>query len=103
MARIRTPPFFSDLPEEIGKGLCPLWSIVCCLSFAGGTKGNSMNNEDVIGDELKNYIHALLKAMVQHGGSDLFVARDRAELVGVEQEIAHVLCPRLAGGFLYIQ
>lgn len=35
-----------------------------------------MNNQDVIGDELKNYIHALLKAMVQHGGSDLFVARD---------------------------
>ena len=35
-----------------------------------------MGNEDVIGDELKTYIHALLKAMVQHGGSDLFVARD---------------------------
>ncbi|MFC5300779.1 PilT/PilU family type 4a pilus ATPase [Azospira restricta] len=35
-----------------------------------------IQNEDIIGDELKNYIHALLKAMVQHGGSDLFISKD---------------------------
>jgi len=35
-----------------------------------------MGDDNIIGDELKSYIHALLKAMVQHGGSDLFVARD---------------------------
>jgi len=35
-----------------------------------------MSDDNIIGDELKSYIHALLKAMVQHGGSDLFVARD---------------------------
>ena len=34
------------------------------------------NNDEVLGDELRNYIHTLLKAMVQHGGSDLFIARD---------------------------
>ncbi|HJW26161.1 MAG TPA: PilT/PilU family type 4a pilus ATPase [Rhodocyclaceae bacterium] len=33
-------------------------------------------NDEIIGDELKNYIHALLKAMVQHGGSDLFLSKD---------------------------
>jgi twitching motility protein PilU len=32
--------------------------------------------EEILGDELKNYIHTLLKAMVQHGGSDLFVSKD---------------------------
>ena len=34
------------------------------------------NNDEVLGDELRNYIHTLLKAMVQQGGSDLFIARD---------------------------
>ncbi|MGE5490644.1 MAG: PilT/PilU family type 4a pilus ATPase [Actinomycetota bacterium] len=33
-------------------------------------------NDEIIGDELKNYIHALLKAMVQAGGSDLFISKD---------------------------
>jgi len=35
-----------------------------------------MGSEEILGDEFKTYIHNLLKAMVQHGGSDLFVARD---------------------------
>ncbi len=35
-----------------------------------------INSEEVIGDELRNYIHALLKAMVQSGGSDLFISKD---------------------------
>jgi twitching motility protein PilU len=35
-----------------------------------------MSSEEILGDEFKNYIHNLLKAMVQQGGSDLFVARD---------------------------
>ncbi len=35
-----------------------------------------MTNEELIGDELRNYIHALLRAMVQHGGSDLFISKD---------------------------
>ncbi|MBI2306347.1 MAG: PilT/PilU family type 4a pilus ATPase [Rhodocyclales bacterium] len=35
-----------------------------------------MQNEEILSDELKNYIHALLKAMVQHGGSDLFISKD---------------------------
>ena len=35
-----------------------------------------MSGEEVLGDEFKNYIHNLLKAMVQSGGSDLFIARD---------------------------
>ncbi|MBS1192007.1 MAG: type pili twitching motility protein PilT [Rhodocyclaceae bacterium] len=35
-----------------------------------------MKNDEIIGDELRNYIHALLKAMVQHGGSDLFISKD---------------------------
>ncbi len=33
-------------------------------------------SEEMLGDEFKNYIHSLLKAMVQHGGSDLFIAKD---------------------------
>ena len=33
-------------------------------------------NEEILGDELRNYIHTLLRAMVQHGGSDLFIAKD---------------------------
>ncbi len=35
-----------------------------------------MSSDEILGDEFKNYIHNLLKAMVQHGGSDLFIARD---------------------------
>ncbi|MFZ2853724.1 MAG: PilT/PilU family type 4a pilus ATPase [Rhodocyclaceae bacterium] len=35
-------------------------------------------SEEILSDELKNYIHTLLKAMVQHGGSDLFISRDFA-------------------------
>ena len=35
-----------------------------------------MSSEEIIGDEFKNFMHNLLKAMVQHGGSDLFVAKD---------------------------
>ncbi|WP_371325424.1 PilT/PilU family type 4a pilus ATPase [Dechloromonas sp. ZY10] len=42
-----------------------------------------MSAEDTPGDELKNYIHALLKAMVQHGGSDLFIAKDFAPTMKV--------------------
>jgi len=38
--------------------------------------GAEMGSEEILGDEFKTYIHNLLKAMVQHGGSDLFVARD---------------------------
>ena len=41
-----------------------------------GPEGNMSNNDEVLGDELRNYIHTLLKAMVQQGGSDLFIARD---------------------------
>ncbi|MBK7898811.1 MAG: PilT/PilU family type 4a pilus ATPase [Azonexus sp.] len=33
-------------------------------------------SEEILGDQYKNYMHNLLKAMVQHGGSDLFIARD---------------------------
>ena len=35
-----------------------------------------MSSEEIIGDEFKSFMHNLLKAMVQHGGSDLFVAKD---------------------------
>lgn len=35
-----------------------------------------MPSQEIVSDELKNYIHNLLKAMVQHGGSDLFVSKD---------------------------
>ena len=35
-----------------------------------------MAGQETVSDELKNYIHNLLKAMVQHGGSDLFVSKD---------------------------
>jgi twitching motility protein PilU len=42
-----------------------------------------MKNEEIIGDELRNYIHALLKAMVQHGGSDLFISKDFAPTMKV--------------------
>ena len=35
-----------------------------------------MSSDEIIGDEFKNFMHNLLKAMVQHGGSDLFVAKD---------------------------
>jgi twitching motility protein PilU len=38
--------------------------------------GVKMSSEEILGDEFKNYIHNLLKAMVQSGGSDLFIARD---------------------------
>lgn len=37
-----------------------------------------MSNNEILGDELRNYIHTLLKAMVQQGGSDLFIAKDFA-------------------------
>ncbi|HNL22967.1 MAG TPA: PilT/PilU family type 4a pilus ATPase [Rhodocyclaceae bacterium] len=33
-------------------------------------------SEEILGDQYKTYMHNLLKAMVQHGGSDLFIARD---------------------------
>jgi twitching motility protein PilU len=33
-------------------------------------------SDEIIGEEYKNFVHNLLKAMVQHGGSDLFLARD---------------------------
>src|SRR6185369_17909633 len=42
-----------------------------------------MSSEEILGDEYKNYIHNLLKAMVQHGGSDLFVAKDFAPTMKV--------------------
>lgn len=42
-----------------------------------------MVNEEVIGDELKTYVHTLLKAMVQHGGSDLFISKDFAPTMKV--------------------
>lgn len=35
-----------------------------------------MSSDEIIGDEFKSFMHNLLKAMVQHGGSDLFVAKD---------------------------
>jgi twitching motility protein PilU len=35
-----------------------------------------MSNEEILGDELRNHIHTLLKTMVQQGGSDLFIAKD---------------------------
>jgi twitching motility protein PilU len=35
-----------------------------------------MSNEEILGDELRTQIHTLLKAMVQQGGSDLFIAKD---------------------------
>jgi twitching motility protein PilU len=40
-------------------------------------------SEEILGDELKTYIHTLLKAMVQHGGSDLFISRDFAPTMKV--------------------
>lgn len=33
-------------------------------------------SEEIQGEELKNYMHSLLQAMVQHGGSDLFISMD---------------------------
>jgi twitching motility protein PilU len=35
-----------------------------------------MSTSEIPGDEHKNYVHALLTAMVQHGGSDLFISKD---------------------------
>jgi twitching motility protein PilU len=40
-------------------------------------------SEELLGDELKSYIHKLLSAMVQHGGSDLFISRDFAPTMKV--------------------
>ena len=40
-------------------------------------------SEEILGDQYKNYMHNLLKAMVQHGGSDLFIARDFAPTMKV--------------------
>jgi twitching motility protein PilU len=40
-------------------------------------------SEELLGDELKSYIHKLLGAMVQHGGSDLFISRDFAPTMKV--------------------
>jgi twitching motility protein PilU len=42
-----------------------------------------MTSDDIIGDEYKTFILNLLKAMVQHGGSDLFVAKDFAPTMKV--------------------
>jgi twitching motility protein PilU len=42
-----------------------------------------MSSEEMLGDEFRTYIHNLLKAMVQHGGSDLFIARDFAPTMKV--------------------
>lgn len=38
---------------------------------------------EVLGDELKNYVYTLLKTMVQHGGSDLFISKDFAPTMKV--------------------
>ncbi|HSG24333.1 MAG TPA: ATPase, T2SS/T4P/T4SS family, partial [Azonexus sp.] len=57
------------------------------LSFFSGAEFNGhpaatyiskvkMSSDEIIGDEFKSFMHNLLKAMVQHGGSDLFVAKD---------------------------
>ncbi|HNM21346.1 MAG TPA: PilT/PilU family type 4a pilus ATPase [Rhodocyclaceae bacterium] len=40
-------------------------------------------SEEILGDQYKTYMHNLLKAMVQHGGSDLFIARDFAPTMKV--------------------
>ncbi len=42
-----------------------------------------MSSEEILGDQYKTYLHNLLKAMVQHGGSDLFIARDFAPTMKV--------------------
>jgi len=42
-----------------------------------------IKEDEVIGDELKNYVHTLLKTMVQHGGSDLFISKDFAPTMKV--------------------
>jgi twitching motility protein PilU len=42
-----------------------------------------MSSEEIVGEEFRNYIHSLLKAMVQHSGSDLFIARDFAPTMKV--------------------
>ena len=42
-----------------------------------------MSSDEILGDEYKNFIHNLLKAMVQHSGSDLFIAKDFAPTMKV--------------------
>ncbi len=56
-----------------------------------------VNNDEIIGDELKNYIHNLLKAMVQHGGSDLFIAKDFPPTMKVHGTMKALSSQKLTG------
>ena len=56
-----------------------------------------MSNEEVLGDEYRNYIHNLLKAMVQHGGSDLFIARDFSPTMKVHGTMKALSAQKLTG------
>lgn len=56
-----------------------------------------MANEEIIGDEYRNYVHNLLKAMVQHGGSDLFLAKDFAPTMKVHGTMKALSQQKLAG------
>jgi twitching motility protein PilU len=56
-----------------------------------------MSGEEILGDEFRTYIHNLLKAMVQHGGSDLFIARDFAPTMKVHGTMKALSSQKLTG------